>query len=88
VGTGVLGPLWLGLLTTRTGAQQHGHVFGVAFALEQVGVAAGALVGGLLLERLGVTATLAGTAAAGAALAVLAALAPALRAPESPGEGS
>lgn len=88
VGTGVLGPLWLGLLTTRTGAQQHGHVFGVAFALEQAGVAAGALVGGLLLERLGVTATLAGTAAAGAALAVLAALAPALRAPESPGEGS
>jgi MFS family permease len=87
MGTGALGPLWLGLLTTRVEAHRHGHVFGVAFALEQAGVAAGALAGGLLLELLGVTATLVGAAAAGAALAALAALAPALRAPDSPGPG-
>ncbi|HYO36241.1 MAG TPA: MFS transporter, partial [Geodermatophilus sp.] len=78
VGTGVLGPLWLGLLSTRTQAHQHGHVFGVTSALEQAGVAVGALTGGLLLDSLGMTATLAGAAAVGAGLAASAALTPAL----------
>ncbi len=80
VATGALGPLWLGLLTTRTRPHQHGHVFGVTSALEQAGVAAGALTAGLLLDGLGMTATLATAAAVGAVLAASAALAPAFRA--------
>ncbi len=67
-------------MTTRTRPHQHGHVFGVTSALEQAGVAAGALTAGLLLDGLGMTATLATAAAVGAVLAASAALAPAFRA--------
>lgn len=80
VGVGVLSPLWLALLTTRTAAHRHGHVFGVTFALEQAGTAVGAPAGGIALAHFGMTGTLAGAAAIGAALAAFAAIIPPLKA--------
>lgn len=79
IALGLLGPLWLRLLTERTRPQLHGHVFGVTFALEQGATALGALIGGLMLTRVSISASLTIAALVGGALALLAASAPPLR---------
>jgi MFS family permease len=87
IGVGLLSPLYLGLLTDRVPEDRHGHVFGVTSALEQAGRALGAVVGGLVLAHLGTRNTLACAAAVGGLLALLAALAPPLRALHQPQPG-
>jgi predicted MFS family arabinose efflux permease len=76
----LLSPLYLGLLTDRVADVQHGHVFGVTFALGQAGRATGALVGGLVVAHLGTRNTLACATRVGGLLVLLAGLAPPLRA--------
>ncbi len=92
--SGLLGPLWLGLLADRTATGLHGHVFSVVSGGEQGGIALGALVGGLVLSRVTVPVALAAAAVIGAALTLWAATAAPLAAlhrartpPAAPGTG-
>lgn len=71
-GVGVLAPLYLNLQYDRVPVELHGHLFGLAFGLEQAGLALGAVLAGLTVSVVPIRPALAGFAVVSLVLPLIA----------------